>query len=48
VTTEKDAVKLASPMLRRLGGVGRVHVARLDVRFADEGDVVRELEARIG
>jgi tetraacyldisaccharide 4'-kinase len=48
VTTEKDAVKLSAEMRDRLEAVGPVHVARLDVTFVDEAEVVRELERRLG
>jgi tetraacyldisaccharide 4'-kinase len=46
LTTEKDAVKLSSPMLQRLQSIGPVCVAALDATFDDESEVVRELEAR--
>jgi tetraacyldisaccharide 4'-kinase len=47
-TTEKDAVKLANPMMKRLEQVGSVVVVRLETAFVDEAEVVRELEGRIG
>lgn len=47
ITTEKDAVKLSTAMLERLREVGPVSVAGLEVKFVDEADVLRELEARI-
>ena len=54
ITTEKDAVKLTEPdrewlqgkLMERLGTVGPVCVVGLKAQFADEEDVVRELEAR--
>jgi tetraacyldisaccharide 4'-kinase len=46
LTTEKDAVKFSATMLERLRSVGPVGVVALDAKFADEADVVRELEAR--
>jgi tetraacyldisaccharide 4'-kinase len=46
LTTEKDAVKLSSPMLERLQSVGPVCVVSLDAKFSDESEVIRELEAR--
>jgi len=46
LTTEKDAVKLSSPMLERLQSVGSVCVVSLDAKFSDEPEIVRELEAR--
>jgi tetraacyldisaccharide 4'-kinase len=46
VTTEKDAVKLTDAMMERLREVGPVCVAGLETRFADEADMVRELEER--
>jgi tetraacyldisaccharide 4'-kinase len=48
LTTEKDAVKLANPMMKRLEQVGAVVVVRLETAFVDEAEVVRELEGRIG
>jgi len=46
LTTAKDAVKLNGDMLEQLHEVGPVCVAGLQVRFEDEAEVVRELEAR--
>jgi tetraacyldisaccharide 4'-kinase len=50
LTTEKDWVKLvgsgSSPMLERLRKVGPVCAVGLDLKFEDEAEVVRELEAR--
>jgi tetraacyldisaccharide 4'-kinase len=46
LTTEKDAVKLSSPVLQRLRSIGPVCVSSLDAKFTDEAEVVRELEAR--
>jgi len=47
IATEKDAVKLTGAMLERLRSVGPVCVVGLDVKFVDEPNVVRELEARL-
>ncbi len=45
LTTEKDAVKFSAAMLERLRAVGPVGIVALDAKFADEPEVVRELEA---
>jgi tetraacyldisaccharide 4'-kinase len=47
VTTEKDAVKLTVAMRERLESHGPLAIARLDARFVDEADVMRDLEARL-
>ena len=47
ITTEKDAVKLSHAMLERLRRVGPVCVARLEAKFVDETQVMRDLEARL-
>jgi tetraacyldisaccharide 4'-kinase len=47
LTTEKDAVKLSPRMMERMREVGPVCVVGLEAKFVDEGDVVREMEARI-
>ncbi|GAC1432624.1 MAG: tetraacyldisaccharide 4'-kinase [Acidobacteriaceae bacterium] len=47
VTTEKDAVKIDPGMSAALESAGRLHVARLEVAFADPEGVMRALEARL-
>ncbi|GAC1420813.1 MAG: tetraacyldisaccharide 4'-kinase [Acidobacteriaceae bacterium] len=47
VTTEKDAVKIGPEMRAALEAAGRLHVARLEVTFADPEDMMRVLEARL-
>ena len=47
VATEKDQVKLSTPMIDRLLTIGPVVFARLEVTFLEEERVVRELEAGI-
>jgi tetraacyldisaccharide 4'-kinase len=46
VTTEKDRVKLSAAMLERLQLIGPVCAVKLDAKFVDEADVMREVEAR--
>ena len=47
VATEKDQVKLSTPMIERLLTIGPVVFAKLEVTFLEEERVVRELEAWI-
>lgn len=47
VTTEKDAVKIGPEIRAALEAAGGLHVARLDVTFAEPEDVMRALEARL-
>ena len=46
VTTEKDRVKLPAAMLERLQLIGPVCAVKLDAKFVDEAEVMREVEAR--
>jgi tetraacyldisaccharide 4'-kinase len=48
VTTEKDAVKLTPMMRDRLGTVGPIVVARLNVELLDEKDALTQLVAMVG
>jgi hypothetical protein len=45
--TEKDHVKISPQMMSRLLSIGQVVVGRLELGFADEEDVMRELEERL-
>jgi tetraacyldisaccharide 4'-kinase len=47
VMTEKDHVKISPQMMSRLLSIGQVVVGRLELGFADEEDVMRELEERL-
>lgn len=47
VMTEKDAVKISGAMFERLRSIGPVCVARLDVKFVDEDDIMLDLEERL-
>jgi tetraacyldisaccharide 4'-kinase len=46
VTTEKDRVKLSAAMLESLRLIGPVCAVKLDAKFVDEAEVMREVEAR--